>query len=60
MLSGSRVFGHIKTSQGGHQLTNTLLKKFLSDKSNWTYENFEGKEQDNKGDGYLRPIAVSA
>jgi len=23
MLSGYRIFGHIKTSQGGHQLTNT-------------------------------------
>ena len=26
MLSGHRIFGHIKTSQGGHQLTNALLK----------------------------------
>ena len=31
MLSGHRIFGHIKTSQGGHQLTNDLLKKFLSE-----------------------------
>ena len=29
MLSGHRIFGYIKTSQGGHQLTNTLLKKFF-------------------------------
>ena len=28
MLSGNRIFGHIKTSQGGHELTNKLLKKF--------------------------------
>ena len=35
MLSGNRIFGHIKTSQGGHALTNKLLKKFFSDKSNW-------------------------
>ena len=27
MLSGNRIFGHIKTSQGGHALTNKLLKK---------------------------------
>ena len=27
MLSGKRIFGHIKTSQGGHALTNKLLKK---------------------------------
>ena len=41
MLSGNRIFGHIKTSQGGHALTNKLLKKFFSEKSNWCYENFE-------------------
>ena len=33
MLTGYRIFGHIKTSQGGHQLTNILLIKFLSDQS---------------------------
>ena len=59
MLSGHRIFGHIKTSQGGHQLTNVLLSKFLLDQSNWEFENFEDK--DNKKDGgYSRPIAVSA
>ena len=60
MLSGHRIFGHIKTSQGGHQLTNALLKKFLLDKTNWEFESFEGKEKDNKGNSYLRPIAVNA
>ena len=34
MLTGHRIFGHIKTSQGGHQLTNLLLREFLSNKSN--------------------------
>ena len=34
MLSGYRVFGHIKTSQGGHLLTNSLLRKFVDDHSN--------------------------
>ena len=29
MLSGNRIFGHIITSQGGHALTNKLLKKFF-------------------------------
>ena len=38
MLSGHRILGHIKTSQGGHALTNKLLIKFLSDESNWTLE----------------------
>ena len=58
MLSGHRIFGHIKTSQGGHQLTNALLKEFLLDKTNWEFENFEAK--DNKGNGYQRPIVVNA
>ena len=62
MLSGHRIFGHIKTSQGGHQLTNTLLRKFFSDSSNWQYENFDGKqkEQDSKDSVYSSPAAVNA
>ena len=59
MLLGNRVFGHIKTSQGGHQLTNALLREFFSDKSNWEYENIEMKEKDNKDDKYPSPIAVT-
>ena len=58
MLSGHRVFGHIKTSQGGHQLTNTLLVKFFSDKSNWQFENLEAKK--DKESNYTSPIAVNA
>ena len=60
MLSGHRIFGHIKTSQGWHQLTNTLLREFCSNKSNWEFTNLEKKENDNKGSRYPRPIAVSA
>jgi len=60
MLSGHRIFGHIKTSQGGHKLTNVLLKEFLSNKSNWEFENFEGKRKDPKDSTYPRPIAVNA
>ena len=59
MLSGHRIFGHIKTSQGGHQLTNVLLMKFLSDKSNWEFESFEPKQKDRKDSTYTRPIAVN-
>ena len=58
MLAGYRIFGHIKTSQGGHQLTNVLLRKFLSDKSNWELESFE--EKDHKDSSYSRPFAVNA
>ena len=58
MLLEHRVFGHIKTSQGGHQLTNTLLEKFFSNKSNWEFDSFE--EKNDKGSKYSRPIAVNA
>jgi len=59
MLVGHRIFGHIKTSQGGHQLTNVFLRKFLSDESNWEFESFEGKK-DPKDRLYLSPIAINA
>ena len=60
MLSGHRIFGHIKTSQGGHKLTNVLLREFFSNKSNWEFESFEGKQKDPKNSNYPRPIAVNA
>ena len=60
MLLGHRVFGHIKTSQGGHQLTNTLLREFCSNKSNWEFANLENKEKNHKDSRYPRPIAVNA
>ena len=54
MLSGNRIFGHIKTSQGGHALTNKLLKKFFSEKSNWSFENSEKQNQNT----YENPVAI--
>ena len=60
MLSGHRIFGHIKTSQGGNQLTSLLFKKFFSDKSNWAFEILEEKQKDPKDSTYIRPIAVNA
>ena len=60
MLSGHRIFGHIKTSQGGHLLTNNLLRKFLTDKSNWKFEDSENKDKDQKGSNYISSIAVNA
>ena len=35
-LSGYRIVGTLKSSQGGHGLTNKLLRKLFSDKSNFT------------------------
>ena len=60
MLSGYRIFGHVKTSQGGHQLTTALLKEFFSNKTNWEFESLEKKENNQKDGKYLRPIAVNA
>ena len=60
MLLGNRVFGHIKTSQGGHLLTNSLLREFFSNKSNWQYESLEEKEKKHKDSRYQNPIAVNA
>jgi UDP-3-O-[3-hydroxymyristoyl] N-acetylglucosamine deacetylase len=48
MLSGYRIFGHVKTSQGGHALTNKLLIKFFSDKSNWTLESRNTVKKNNQ------------
>ena len=48
MLSGHRMFGHVKTSQGGHALTNKLLVKFFSDKSNWSLEYADIVEKNNQ------------
>jgi len=60
MLSGHRIYGHIKTSQGGHQLTNVLLRKFLSDKSNWKLESLGENQKNPKNNPYLRPAVVNA
>ena len=60
MLSGHQIFGHVVTSQGGHQLTNVLLKEFLSNKSNWEFESSEGKEKGNENSSYPRPLVINA
>ena len=58
MLTGNRIFGHIKTSQGGHALTNKLLNKFFSDKANWSFDN--SKNNQNKiQNSYKNPVAIS-
>ena len=59
MLLGHRIYGHVKTSQGGHHLTNLLMKEFMSNKSNWEFVSSE-QDQNNKNKTYLRPVAVGA
>jgi len=56
MLLGHRIFGHIKTSQGGHHLTNLLLREFFSDESNWQFQSLEEEFKDKNS---LHPKAVA-
>ena len=58
MLSGYRIFGHVKTSQGGHALTNKLLLKFFSDKSNWSLESGNTVEKNNQIKKSLKKIKI--
>ncbi len=57
MLSGYRIFGHIKTSQGGHALTNKLLVKFFSNQDNWILENYSN-DQGKKDNLHKNSVAV--
>ncbi len=60
MLTGHRIFGHVKTSQGGHMLTNVLLRQFLTDKSNWKFESLNKEDKNHEDSSYPGPIAVNA
>ena len=60
MLSGNRIFGHIKTSQGGHALTNKLLLKFFSDSSNWSMESGKSMYENNLVKLRKKPLSASA
>ena len=60
MLSGYRIHGHVKTSQGGHQLTNLLLRELFSKNSAWEFETFEAKKEDIKEKSYPRTAVINA
>ena len=60
MLSGYRIHGHVKTSQGGHQLTNFLLRELFSKDSAWEFETFEAKKEDIKEKPYPRSAVINA
>tara|TARA_B100000945_G_scaffold96026_1_gene75065 strand:+ start:2551 stop:3474 length:924 start_codon:yes stop_codon:yes gene_type:complete len=59
-LSGYRIIGSLVCSQGGHSLTNKLLKKIFSDNENYSLLEIKGKNLPysfaNKGE-YLKSIA---
>ena len=42
-LSGYKIIGSLKSSQGGHSLTNQLLRKLFSDKKNYSLIEIKGK-----------------
>lgn len=43
-LSGYKIIGILKCSQGGHHLTNELLKKLFQDKSNYSLIEIKSKQ----------------
>ena len=43
-LSGYKIIGSIKCSQGGHSLTNKLLKEVFDDQSNYSLIEIKGKQ----------------
>ena len=43
-LSGYKIIGSIKCSQGGHKLTNQLLIKIFENKNNYSLIEIKGKE----------------
>ena len=43
-LSGYKIVGSVKCSQGGHQLTNQLLRKLFSDPTNYSLLEIKGKQ----------------
>ena len=43
-LSGYKIIGSIKCSQGGHKLSNELLRKIFSDKKNYSLIEIKGKQ----------------
>ena len=59
MLANYKILGKVRCSQGGHQLTNALLKKFLSDSTYFSVVEFKDKKLPNNS-FYSSPIAASA
>ena len=43
-LSGYKIIGSVKCSQGGHYLTNKLLKEVFNDSDNYSLIEIKGKQ----------------
>jgi len=59
MLANYKILGKVECSQGGHQLTNALLKKFLSNGKYFSVVEFKEKKLPNST-FYSIPVAASA
>ena len=58
-LMGYRIIGKIKCTQGGHKLTNELLRKVLEDKNNYSLIEIKDKKLPNEliRSNFLKSIA---
>jgi len=59
MLANYKILGKVKCSQGGHQLTNALLKEFLSESKYFSVVEFKERKLPDSS-FYSRPVAASA
>ena len=59
MLTNYKILGKIQCSRGGHQLTNELLREFLSNTSNYSVIEFREKIIPS-GRFYIKTVAASA
>ena len=58
-LSGYKIIGSLKCSQGGHRLTNQLLKKIFENKSNYSLIEIKGKQLPHNFANYLKLKSIA-
>ena len=58
-LSGYKIIGSIKCSQGGHALTNKLLKKVFDNKDNYSLIEIKGKQLPHTFANYQRLKSIA-
>ena len=58
-LSGYKIIGSLKCSQGGHKLTNQLLRKIFSNQSNYSLIEIKGKQLPHSFTNYLNLKSIA-
>ena len=58
-LSGYKIIGSVKCSQGGHKLTNKLLRELFSNKSNYSLIEIKGKQLPYTFTNYLNLKSIA-